>query len=192
MPETRSFGGEFVSWLVSAMTPMSAATKTAATQRHDVVGRCARSHTTTAAPAQKRRAMSTASRTVLAMAGLMDTPANVCTTPAGEASVHTPRAATQPEGHQPHDPLVARHGVTGVRSLGAIDPAGEEDARRGGHGDHVAALQPLMAVERQAVEEMLQRRVGAERQQVAEQSRPCTRSVGHAARSGWASADGAA
>ena len=83
------------------MTPMSAATKTAATQRHHGVDRRARSQTTAAAPAQKRRAMSTASRTVLAMAGRMDTPANVCTTPAGEASVHTPRAASNPKGTRP-------------------------------------------------------------------------------------------
>ena len=45
--------------------------------------------------------MSTASRTVRAHGPVMPTPANVCTTPAGEASAQTPRAASSPKGTSP-------------------------------------------------------------------------------------------
>ena len=64
-------------------------------------------------------------------------------------------------GNQRHDPVVAGQGLPQPGRLRAIDPAREEHADRGGNRDHVAALQTLVPVERQAVEQMFKRRVRA-------------------------------
>ena len=75
-----------------------------------------------------------------------------------------------PEGEQRRDPVVPGQAIPQPGRLGAVDPTGEEDAGGRGHGDHVAALQSLVPVERQGVEEMLEGGVGAQREEEAEKA----------------------
>ena len=116
---------------------------------------------------QKPRAMRVASRTVCASAGEPDPEERVVTSDAGSTSAQPANASTNEKGMRAIRRSNAVAAVPGVPP--AIDPTGEEHA--GGHGDvdHVAALQALAAVERNGVEEMLERGVGAEGQQEADQ-----------------------
>ena len=71
------------------------------------------------------------------------------------------------EGNE-RDPAVEHPAlVRGVRA--AIDPTGEEHAGGHGHVDHVAALQALLPIERDGIEEMLEWGVRPEGQQDPDQ-----------------------
>ena len=162
-------GGVCVSWLVTRHQPEV---------ERDEDGRQPRPRNGAqpgADPDEHRRAgaeasaISVASRTVPVMSDVADTPAKTWTSEPGAASAQMARAATRPNGIEGHDPVVARHRVPHPRRVRAVDPAGEQDADRGGHGDHVAALQALVPVERQAVEQVLERRVRAEGEEEPEE-----------------------
>ena len=64
VPPTRSFGGDFDSWLVSPINPRSTATKTAANRSQGTVPSQGRIQTSAAAMAVRTTAKSVASRTV--------------------------------------------------------------------------------------------------------------------------------
>ena len=118
---------------------------------------------------QKPNAMRLASRTV-------------CTSTAdpgggGQRGDQGPRRHGGPGGHAEHhperdepDPAVEPHGGT-ARILSPVEPAGEEDTEGDGDIDHVAALQALVAVQRDLVEDVLQGGVRPERQKEPDERR---------------------
>ena len=121
----------------------------------------------TPAVRQKPRAMRVASRTVWTSAGDPEPVVKDVISDAGSAMAQTPEPAP-PRAGRTH-PAVEPHHAS-VAGVGAsIQPTGEQHADRDGDIDHVAALQALMAVERDRVEQVLERGVGAERQQEADQ-----------------------
>ncbi len=87
-----------MSWLVTAISPTSMATKTAASRPQGTLDSRGRIHTSTIAPAQKARAMSVAFRTVEATSGLTGTPANTCTSAPVAVSAHSASAPTMANG----------------------------------------------------------------------------------------------
>src|SRR3984885_5742134 len=98
VPAPGSFGGVWISWLVNPINPTSTATKTAANRDHDTPPSHGRIQTSTAAPTQNASAITVASRTVPAIFGLNDTPANVCTSEPGAATAQMANAATTARG----------------------------------------------------------------------------------------------
>ena len=170
VPLNRSFGGDCASWLVRPINPRSTATKTAANRTHGTVPSQGRIQTSAAATAVRTTAKSVASRTVPTTKTFAGTPAKTWRSEAGAVAAQMAKAAARRERHEGRDPVPPSHRVLQPLRprVGAVDPTREQHADGGRHRDHVAALQALMPVERQAVEHVLEWCVGAEGKEEAE------------------------